>query len=105
MPAVSDQIAEKFRFHQGELEDLVAGMQAKILKVNKLVFEVIGLRRTGLGPSGFGGRRVGVLQPLLATQQTLNPRDQNGQVKWLRQVVIGTRFESLEHIFRAPAGS
>ena len=41
--------------------------------------------------------------PSFAAQQAFEAREQNGEIEWLGQIVVGARFESFENIFRAAA--
>src|ERR1017187_7358204 len=46
---------------------------------------------------------ITLLHPDAPPQQALKASDQDGQLKWLRQIVIGARSESLQDIFGTPA--
>ena len=99
MPRIPDQIAEKLYLHKRQRHHFVANVEPQILKIDQLVPEAKIFFRSSVRRRTFGGGRGGLLRPFLAPQQTFDSRQQDRQVERLRQVIVGARFKSLQHVF------
>src|SRR6266436_3001108 len=101
--AVAYQIAQQLCFHEGELEHLPAAAQLQVGEINGTVIEFEEVRRLAFSSDGSWFSGGGVAEPVFAAQKTFYPRQQDGQIEWLRQVIISAGFESLEYILRSGA--
>ena len=105
MTAVTDQAAKEIRLHHGEGNDLVADAQLLVLKVDDFVVETkrFGGRRIGAWRNnGLRGRGIGGTDPILAPKQTVDSRDENGEIERFGKIVVSAPDSNpLENIFRA----
>ena len=87
-----NEIAEERRFHQGQRVLDSTTLQYLSSEVDALLAELklIELLRLSLGG--------GLLEPILATEQTLDAGQEDRQVERLGQVVVGTELEPPKHI-------
>ena len=92
------QIAQQRRLHHRQRLLRRAAAQHLVAKVDADVREAV-LVDVPLAP-----RRGVAPQPRAPAEQTGDPRQQNGEVERLRQEVVGSRLEALQHVVGARAG-
>src|SRR5258708_36666993 len=104
MSRVLDEVSEQFRFHERQLHDFLASLQAQVLKVNDFVPKskyVQGVRAAG---GGFVQGPAFTVLPVFAPQQASHASDEDGEVERFGQIVVGPGFKSLQNVFGARAG-
>src|SRR6185437_11986456 len=98
---MTNQIAEQFGLHDGEVDSAPQVAQLKISEIDGYALERKHAEFTAIGIAAFARsrnhrmERIGLHHPFPAAQQTLQARKKNGQLEWFGYVIVGAGSKSL----------
>src|SRR5579864_3873413 len=86
---MANQIAKDIGFHKSQWKNLIADAQLQAIEIHRLAVEAEGVARSA--------------HPLIAAQQAIDSRDQNSELEWLGQIIVGAGGETFQYVLRMAA--